>query len=451
MNWFTSVFVALLGSLMMLAGPAAQAADKPPVFSDMSLQQAREKAGGEKLVLVDATAEWCPPCQLMDRTTWVDERLVNWLEANAIAIQLDVDEQRELARELGIRAMPTMIVYRDGEEVDRIVGYRDADAMLEWLEGIKKGDAAVARQAEQRTARGQDQPMHEPVPGWGRARELLDAGQYEEATEAYVALWERTRRTGPWDRRQLLIGDVHRLLEEHEPARQRFEELRDEVQARLEEQPTRRDLGNWLMLNLQVLEDHDPVLAWAERIGQDEAGQRTLQRHGLRLRPVFEQHDRLDLLGAAQANPLLQARVFVERLELLQSPEGMGVLAMMEEIVTVREAMEMEVEQLEDAQFQAEVRQSAQESFEKDVTRLYVSLLAAGRDEEGAEIGAFVLQKVDTPEMRIALVRTALEHEQARPEHLQWLEEAREQQWEGERAAEEMQMLIQRAQEALDR
>jgi hypothetical protein len=62
-----------------------------------------------------------------------------------------------------------------------------------------------------------------------------------------------------------------------------------------------------------------------------------------------------------------------------------------------------------------------------------------------------VLQKVDTPEMRIALVRTALEHEQARPEHLQWLEEAREQQWEGERAAEEMQMLIQRAQEALDR
>ena len=106
----------------------------PQVFSELSLAEAKAKAvEQDKILLVDATADWCQPCQVMERTTWVDPEVIAWINLNAIAIQVDVDRQREEAKELNIQAMPTIIVFKDGRELDRAVGYKNASELLAWL------------------------------------------------------------------------------------------------------------------------------------------------------------------------------------------------------------------------------------------------------------------------------------------------------------------------------
>lgn len=107
---------------------------KPQVFSELSLAEAKAKAvEQDKILLVDATADWCQPCQVMERTTWVDPEVISWIELNAIAIQVDVDMRRAEAKELNIQAMPTIIVFKDGRELDRVVGYKNASELLAWL------------------------------------------------------------------------------------------------------------------------------------------------------------------------------------------------------------------------------------------------------------------------------------------------------------------------------
>lgn len=423
-NLGLSTFAAIAG---IAAVSSCAIAVKPPMFADKSLEQALEAAGeegGERLVLVDATADWCPPCQLMDQTTWVDERLVEWVSKNAVAIQIDVDEQPQVARELGIRAMPTMIVYRNGEEFDRVVGYRDADQMLTWLQGVQEGERAEARFRQE--AQERDEDLHPPSPAQRLhlAGELLRAGEHEEATEHFVELWRMYEQREPQIAgvRMPLQMQIRELVEQHEPARERFEAFREEAAAELREEPTWRRLTDWLALNLRVLDEPGPVIAWANRIRDDEQGVRTLQRYSAELRPVFDEADRLDLYGLIVLNPLREVSSLWQVTQLAESPEGVGIWAMMEPDFDVEE---MEPEELEDPELQAQVRESAQERFRKETARLYTALLAANREQEAAAVADYAFEKLDDPEMRLVLIRHTLDHGYASPEHLRWLEEIR--------------------------
>ena len=108
--------------------------EKPSTFSELSFTEAKAKAiGQEKILLVDVTAVWCQPCKVMERTTRVDPEVISWIKLNAVAIQVDVDLQRQVAQELKIQAMPTVILFKDGKELDRAVGFQDADRLLDWL------------------------------------------------------------------------------------------------------------------------------------------------------------------------------------------------------------------------------------------------------------------------------------------------------------------------------
>src|SRR4051812_14922268 len=97
--------------------------DRPPVFSDESFAIALEKTrSSTRLLIVDASAEWCEPCKQMDRTTWRNVEVVSWFDANATVIQIDVDHEKEWAQTHRISAMPTLIAFKDGAEFDRVVG-----------------------------------------------------------------------------------------------------------------------------------------------------------------------------------------------------------------------------------------------------------------------------------------------------------------------------------------
>ena len=77
-------------------------------------------------VLVDFWAEWCGPCRMMAP---ILESLDRDANGRVIIGKVDVDAERELAAQFGIVSIPTLIIFRDGVETDRLVGVRPAEAL----------------------------------------------------------------------------------------------------------------------------------------------------------------------------------------------------------------------------------------------------------------------------------------------------------------------------------
>jgi thioredoxin 1 len=72
-----------------------------------------------KTVLVDFWAEWCGPCRIIGP---VIEELANEYEGKAIIGKLDIDSNQESSVKYGVRSIPTILTFKDGEIVDRQVG-----------------------------------------------------------------------------------------------------------------------------------------------------------------------------------------------------------------------------------------------------------------------------------------------------------------------------------------
>ena len=77
-------------------------------------------------VLVDFYADWCGPCKMV--APIVEEIAAE--RADLTVAKINVDEDAELAIKFGVVSIPTLIVFKDGREVSRIVGYRPKDALL---------------------------------------------------------------------------------------------------------------------------------------------------------------------------------------------------------------------------------------------------------------------------------------------------------------------------------
>ncbi len=77
-----------------------------------------------RLVLVDFWAEWCVPCRMMAP---VLNELADELNGNAFVGKIDIEQNQGLARKFTVRNIPTMVLFRDGKEVNRFVGVKTKD------------------------------------------------------------------------------------------------------------------------------------------------------------------------------------------------------------------------------------------------------------------------------------------------------------------------------------
>ncbi len=79
------------------------------------------------VTLVDFWAEWCGPCKQI--APIVEQIAVETKDKLKVA-KLDVDSNGETAMKYGVMSIPTLILFKDGEPVERLVGYRPKEALM---------------------------------------------------------------------------------------------------------------------------------------------------------------------------------------------------------------------------------------------------------------------------------------------------------------------------------
>jgi len=88
-----------------------------------------------KTVIVDFFAEWCGPCKMV--TPIIEEIANQNQDPNLKFVKVDVDQAREIAAELGIRSIPAIKIFKNGQEVASIVGAQKKEKFIAFIEAKK--------------------------------------------------------------------------------------------------------------------------------------------------------------------------------------------------------------------------------------------------------------------------------------------------------------------------
>jgi len=98
------------------------------VLNDANFQQ--EVLNSDRPVLVDFWAEWCAPCKLIEPL--VDE-LANEYKDKLKVGKVDVDSNPQISMQYGIRSIPTLLIFKNGQAVDQIIGAVPKNTILQKL------------------------------------------------------------------------------------------------------------------------------------------------------------------------------------------------------------------------------------------------------------------------------------------------------------------------------
>lgn len=84
----------------------------------------------KKTVLVDFFATWCGPCKMLAP---ILEEVSKENDTDALICKVDVDECFDLAKSYGVMSVPTIILFKDGEEVKRAIGLKNKEFLLDMI------------------------------------------------------------------------------------------------------------------------------------------------------------------------------------------------------------------------------------------------------------------------------------------------------------------------------
>ncbi len=83
------------------------------------------------LILVDFWAAWCGPCMMLGP---VIDQVADELDGKVMVCKVNVDEAQDLAQRYGVMSIPTLILFKNGVEVDREMGVQPKDKLLAFVQ-----------------------------------------------------------------------------------------------------------------------------------------------------------------------------------------------------------------------------------------------------------------------------------------------------------------------------
>ena len=110
--------------------PAVEDNSKIKKLSDQNFEH-QIKSG---IVLVDFWASWCMPCKMMAP---VLNNLSEELTGNASVGKLDVDQNRSASAKYGVRSIPTLVLFKNGSEINRFVGVKSKEFLLKEIQKVQ--------------------------------------------------------------------------------------------------------------------------------------------------------------------------------------------------------------------------------------------------------------------------------------------------------------------------
>ena len=93
-----------------------------------------ESAITQGVTLVDFFATWCGPCKMLGPTI---EEISEECDGSFKVYKVDIDECEDAAMDMGIMSVPTLIVFKDGEEAERMIGVQPKAAILNAVNSVK--------------------------------------------------------------------------------------------------------------------------------------------------------------------------------------------------------------------------------------------------------------------------------------------------------------------------
>ena len=331
----------------------------------------RSSAKGRWLV-VSVTAQADPACKAMDDAAWKQSDVRAWIEQKALAVQIDIATDRDVARGLNVRAVPTTIVFRAGNQEERIVGFHNAPETSAWLRSL----------AERQTK--PDGHLRD-----SSASMALADQRYEDAMKGYVWLWNNIPGFPDayeygWMgvRQSYMLEPLGSLVGQHPPAHEVFRALRDASSAAAPAFDLSDWFGprvDWMLLN-QILGQEDRTLEWFDGIKADPRYAAVIAHCArLLLQPLEASHRWADV-G-------------------LLFPEPLEALAELHEFVTFGSPQPGARESVTSAA----VTRHLLDRFRAEVSVLYSGLRAAGRATDAKLVREEALRLDPSDEMRRSL------------------------------------------------
>lgn len=102
---------------------------KIKTLTDQNFNQQIKKG----VILVDFWASWCAPCKMMAP---VLNDVADGLTGNKVVGKVDVEKQQLIASKFNIRSIPTMVLFKDGKEINRFVGIKSKEFLLKEINKV---------------------------------------------------------------------------------------------------------------------------------------------------------------------------------------------------------------------------------------------------------------------------------------------------------------------------